>query len=331
VRILIAGLGAIGQRHARNLRALRGDDLELLAYRRRRLSHVVTDTLQRDDSRNVEADLGVRTFLDLDTALAQQPDAVFVCTPSSQHLEIAQRSAAAGCHLFIEKPVAHTMDGLDDLQSTVAANGVKVLVGCQWRFHPCVRWLRDRLAEQALGTLTDATFDYAEYLPDWHPYEDYRTSYAARAVLGGGVVLTQIHDYDLAWWLFGHPSSAVATGGRCGDLEIDVEDTVDARLDGGSIPVRVRQSMATRPPRRTISVSGTRKSVVVDLLAPRVEMTAGEGTEQVDFAGYRRNQMFLDEADHFLACLEGKAEPAIPLDEGIAVLRLALEVKDAIA
>jgi predicted dehydrogenase len=89
--------------------------------------------------------------------------------------------------------------------------------------------------------------------------------------------------------------------------------------------------MATRPPRRTISVNGTRKSVVVDLLAPRVEMTAGEGTEQVDFAGYRRNQMFLDEADHFLACVEGKAEPAIPLDEGIAVLRLALEVKDAIA
>ena len=270
-------------------------------------------------------------FCDLDAALAQRPDAVFVCTPSSQHLDIAQRSAAAGCHLFIEKPVAHTMQGLDDLKRTVAAKGVQVLVGCQWRFHPCVRWLRDLLAAQALGTLTEATFDYAEYLPDWHPYEDYRTSYAARADLGGGVVLTQIHDYDLAWWLFGHPSSAVATGGHCSDLEIDVEDTVDARLEGGTIPVRVRQSMATRPPRRTITVSGTRKSVSIDLLAARAEVTMGDAAEPVDFAGYRRNQMFLDEAEHFLACVDGKARPAIPLEEGMAVLQLALKVKDAIA
>ncbi len=101
----MAGLGAIGQRHARNLRAVHGEGLELLAYRRRRLAHVVTETLERDDSRDVEAELGVTAFNDLDAALAARPDAVFVCTPSSQHLEIAQRAAEAGCHLFIEKPV----------------------------------------------------------------------------------------------------------------------------------------------------------------------------------------------------------------------------------
>ena len=96
---------------------------------------------------------------------------------------------------------------------------------------------------EALGTLTRARrIDYAEYLPDWHPYEDYRTSYAARAELGGGVVLTQIHDYDLAWWLFG-PCHGRRNRRALSDLEIDVEDTVDARLEGGTIPVRVRQSM----------------------------------------------------------------------------------------
>ena len=75
VRILIAGLGAIGQRHARNLRALCGDGVELLAFRRRRLPHVVTESLERDDSRNVEAELGVTAFEDLDEALAAGPDA----------------------------------------------------------------------------------------------------------------------------------------------------------------------------------------------------------------------------------------------------------------
>lgn len=329
MRILIAGLGAIGQRHARNLRAVYGQDLELLAFRRRRLPHVITESLQRDDSRDVEAELAVTSFDDLDRALAAKPEAVFVCTPSSQHLDVAQRAADAGCHLFVEKPVSHTLDGVARLSETVTANGLLAMVGCQWRFHPCVRWLRDLLEAGTLGRLSHAEIDYAEYLPDWHPYEDYRASYAARAELGGGVVLTQIHDYDLAWWLFGAPRRVTATGGHLSDLEIDVEDTVDARLDGGAVPVRIRQSIASRPPRRTITLTGERGVVVVDLLKgevtcdPRVAPVPG-------FADYRRNQMFVDEVRHFQACLAGTATPSIPLDEGIAVLRLALAVKDAI-
>jgi predicted dehydrogenase len=328
VRILIAGLGAIGQRHARNLRAIAGDGLELLAYRRRRLPHVVTETLQRDDTRSVETELGLTVFEDLDAALGARPHAVFVCTPSAGHIEIAQRAADAGCHLFIEKPISHTIDGVEGLRDTVAARNLVALVGCQWRYHPAVRWLREVLESQALGPLVRAEIDYGEYLPDWHSYEDYRTSYAARAELGGGVVLTQIHDYDLAWWLFGAPRTVAATGGHLSDLEIDVEDTVDAQLDGGAAPVTIRQSFAARPPRRTISVDGERGSVTLDLLNGRISShprIASAGS----FADYQRNQMFIDEARHFLACISGDERPAVPLEDGIAVLRVALAVKDA--
>ncbi|MEO6235399.1 MAG: Gfo/Idh/MocA family oxidoreductase [Vicinamibacterales bacterium] len=328
MRILIAGLGAIGQRHARNLRALRGGDLELLAFRTRRLPHVVTESLQSDDTRDVEAELGITVYDNLDEALGARPDAVFICTPSSRHLDIAERAAGAGCHLFIEKPVSHTLDGLDRLRELVESRRLAVLVGCQWRFHPAIKWLRDVLREGTLGPLVRVAMDYGEYLPDWHPYEDYRASYAARAELGGGVVLTQIHDYDLAWSLFGPPRTITAAGGHLSDLEIDVEDTVEAQLDGGSVPVTIRQSFATRPPRRTISVEGDAGSVMLDLLGgtisshPRI-VAAGA------FAGYARNQMFVDEADHFLACVDGRASSLVPLDEGIAVLRLALAVRDA--
>lgn len=328
VRILIAGLGAIGQRHARNLRAIAGDRLELLAYRRRRLSHVVTDRLERDDTRNVEEELGLAAFDDLDAALGAKPDAVFVCTPSSGHIEIALRAAQAGCHLFIEKPISHSLDGVEELRHAVGAQQLVALVGCQWRFHPAVRWLREILQAQTLGPLVRAEIDYGEYLPDWHPYEDYRTSYAARAELGGGVVLTQIHDYDLAWWLFGPPRTVAATGGQLSDLDIDVEDTVDAQFEGGGVPVTIRQSFASRPPRRTISVDGENGSVTVDLLNGRISShprLAAAGA----FSDYPRNQMFLDEVRHFLNCLAGDERPAVPLADGIAVLRVALAVKEA--
>ena len=327
MRILIAGLGAIGQRHARNLRALCGTDLELLAFRRRRLPHVVTEALERDDSRNVETELGLTVFEDLGEALAAKPGAVFVCTPSSQHLDIAQRGAEAGCDLFIEKPLAHSMDGVEQLRRTVSARDVVVLVGCQWRYHPCVRWLRDTLNEGRVGVVRRAEIDYGEYLPDWHPYEDYRTSYAARAELGGGVVLTQIHDYDLAWWLFGPVRSVTASGGRRSDLQIDVEDTVDARLDG-RVPVRVRQTLAARPPRRTVTVFSDRGTLAVDLLTARVTADVS-GIAPPAFNGYERNEMFLEEARHFLGCVERRERPSVPLSDGISVLEIALGVKEA--
>jgi predicted dehydrogenase len=328
VRILIAGLGAIGQRHARNLRVVYGRDLELLAFRRRRLRHVVTESLQADESRNVEAELSLTVFENFDEALAARPDAVFVCTPSSQHLEIAQRAAAADCHLFIEKPLSHTLHGVETLRETVRSKGLIALVGCQWRYHPCVRWLRDLLQAGTLGQLARVEIDYAEYLPDWHPYEDYRASYAARAELGGGVVLTQIHDYDLAWWLFGPVRAVSASGGHLSALEIDVEDTVRARLEGGAAPVCVCQNFASRPPRRVIRVAGEGGSVTVDLLAGRITADA-QSVSAPSFAEYQRNEMFIDEVRHFGACLDGREKPSVPLEDGIAVLRLALAVKEA--
>ena len=330
MRILIAGLGAIGQRHARNLRALYGGDVELLAYRRRGLTHVVTETLQRDDARDVEGELHVRPFADLDQALEAPPAAVFVCTPSSQHLEIAQRAAAAGCHLFVEKPVSHTLDGLDQLRDTVAAKGLVAAVGCQWRWHPSVIALRRVIASGELGVLTGAEIEYREYLPDWHPYEDYRASYAARGELGGGVVLTQIHDYDLAWWLFGPARRVTATGGHLSDLEIDVEDTVDARLEGGAVPVRIRQTFAARPPGRTIQVTGERASAAVDLLTGRAESSEPSIARALSYPDYPRNNMFLDEVRNFVDGITGAGAIATPLQDGIEVLKLALAVKDAI-
>jgi len=330
MRILIAGLGAIGQRHARNLRALRGAGVELLAYRRRGLRHVITEALARDDAQDVESALGVRAFDDLDAALAAKPDAVFVCTPTSQHLAIAQRAADAGCHLFIEKPLSHTLDGVEALVATVARRDLVALVGCQWRLHPCVGTLRALLAAGTLGAVRSAEVVYAEYLPDWHPYEDYRESYAARAELGGGVVLTQIHDYDIAWWLFGPPSMVQATGGHLSDLEVDVEDTVDATLETPTCPVRVRQTFTSRTPGRTITVRGERGTATVDLLAARLTVSPTELAPEEFHADYQRNQLFLDEAAHFLACVEGTEEPAIPLSDGVAVLEVALGVKESL-
>jgi predicted dehydrogenase len=250
VKALFAGLGSIGQRHLRNLRALRGD-VEVLAYRTRRLQTVVTDQLAVAPGADPEREYGVRVFHELEAAVAERPDVVFVCNPSALHLAVALPAVEAGVHLFLEKPVSHTLDGVADLVAAVEARGVVAAVGCQLRFHPCLRRLRDLLAGGAVGRVVAARVQVGEYLPGWHPYEDYRTGYAARRDLGGGVVLTLVHELDYVYWLFGLPRRLWAVGGQLSRLELDVEDTASVLLeyerDGRPLPVHVQMDYLQRP------------------------------------------------------------------------------------
>ena len=328
VRALIVGLGAVGQRHARNLRALR-PGIELIAWRQRGRLGVIRDDLSFDPDADPAAVLGIRAYPDLDAALATSPDVTVICTPPSHHVPVALRALTGGCHLFIEKPVSHSLDGLARLQAAAAERVRIVAVGCQWRFHPCVEYLRHALWTTALGRTKRVDIDFSEYLPEWHPYEDYRESYAAQADLGGGVVLSQIHDYDLAHWLCGPPRSVFATGGRVGDLEVNVEDTVQAQVDCAAATVFVRQTFAERERHRRITVQAEGGTIHCDLLAAQVKFSDPPGGG-LDIQAFDRNDMFLDVMRDFLTAVEGGGAPRTALADGIAVLRTALGVRESI-
>ncbi len=172
MKILIAGLGSIGRRHLRNLLAL--EEKDLLLYRTRRA------TLPDE-----ELD-GFPVETDLESALARRPDAVIVANPSSLHLKVALPAVRAGCHVFLEKPISNTLEGVQALQQAAAERGLKVAVGFQFRFHPGLRKVASLLAERAVGLPLTARAHWGEYLPDWHPWEDYQKGYAARKDLAEG-------------------------------------------------------------------------------------------------------------------------------------------------
>jgi len=331
MKILIAGLGGIGQRHARNLRTILGDDLELIAWRVRRLSRVITPTLQADETRDVEAEYKIKTFDRLPDALAEKPGAAFICNPTSLHVETAKACADAGCHLFLEKPVSNNLDGVRELLDVVKARKLVALVGYQLRFHPCLRALQELLTAKAVGRILAVRAVIGEYLPGWHGYEDYRQMYASSAALGGGVILSQIHEFDYLYSLFGMPHSVYSLGGHWSSLDIDVEDTASTLMnfsvDGKPVAVHLHQDYLQRPPSRQCEIIGEQGKILADFAALRV--TSPQGTQ--DFAGFERNQLFLDQSKHFLASMKGQETPVVDLSAGMQSLRMALAAKESIA
>jgi predicted dehydrogenase len=337
MKILMIGLGGIGQRHLRNLRALLGDGVEIIAYRVRRLSRVITPTLQADTERDVEQVYGVRVFEDLEAALAEGPSIAFICNPSSLHIPVALACIRGGCDLFVEKPLSNDLEGLPELLDQVAKHGRIVMVGYQLRFHPCFLRMKEIVDSGVLGNLLAVRAAVGEYLPGWHRYEDYRQGYAARADLGGGVILSQIHEFDYLYALFGKAKRLFAVGGHWSNLEIGVEDVASTLMEctvaGRPLPVSLQQDYLQRPPQRCCEVVGDAGKAILDFPSLSVTLYGAEGNvvERFSCAELDRNQLFLDETQHFLDCVKTRRKPVVDLQEGMWSLQLALAAKQSIA
>ena len=331
-RVLVVGLGSIGQRHARNLRTLLGEELLLSALRSRRPEAASTDESLSNASA-VDCNGGV--FYDLDDALASRPEIVIVANPTSLHLATASAAVRAGASVFIEKPISHDLTGVAEFAALVEERNATVGIGCQFRCHPALIELKTRLSEGALGQIISAHAEQGEYLPSYHPFEDYRTSYAARSDLGGGVILTQIHELDYLHWLFGLPRTVYAVGGRTGALEIDVEDNVDALLGYGKherpLSVHTHLDYLQRQPRRRCRVVGEDGSIEVDLLAPSLVWTdaRGEVRMEEDYPWLSRPWLFLEEMRHFLDAVQRDTPVQVDPAHAIDTLRIATAIRES--
>lgn len=333
MKILFCGLGGIGQRHLRNLRQLLGDELQVHAYRVRGQRIKLRDNLTIDEGADLERDYQVQVHHDLAEALAQRPAAAFICNPNALHVPVALECVRAGVPVFMEKPLASDLDGIEQLLAEVQQRQLPFHVGYNFRFHPGLQRLKALLANGFFGRLLSVRSEIGEYLPNWHRYEDYRQMYAARADQGGGVILSQIHEMDLIYWFFGLPRSIVTHGGHLSGLEIDVEDTASSlmRCDGehGSFPILLHQDYLQRPPVRSFKIVGDAGYAELDLLNNRLRVYDTDGVlcEQDDFEGFVRNDMFLAQARHFLDCVQTGATPVVSLHDGLQSLRLALAAR----
>ena len=164
MKILICGLGSIGKRHASNLLYLKKENL--IFFRERNLDLNDNNLTKK------------KSFISLAKALNQNPDVAFICNTTSKHIDTAIECAKKGCHLFIEKPLSNNLKKLKILESIVKKNKIKVMIGYNMRFHPLMIKIKKLLKNKKLGSVYNVQSEWSEYLPDWHPKENYKTRVA---------------------------------------------------------------------------------------------------------------------------------------------------------
>ena len=331
MKFLIAGLGSIGRRHFRNLIALGEKEIILLRTRKA--------TLPDDEL------AGYPVETDIHEALQKhKPDAVIVANPTSLHLDVAIPVAEAGRHILLEKPVSDSLDRLDTLQHAAQKSGSKILVGFQFRYHPTLNKARELIQSNALGKVLTVHAHWGEYLPQWHPWEDYRQSYAARADLGGGVIRTLTHPLDYLRYLIGEIESLWSFNGHISPLDLDVEDVAEVGLKftNGAIG-GLHLNYFQRPPVHRLEIVGTNGTLRwdnADGILHFYQLPAPFGSFSDNppapvsqtFAlpeGFERNQLFVAQTRHFIETIHGKSEPLCTLQDGIRALELALSARNS--
>jgi predicted dehydrogenase len=317
MKFLITGLGSIGRRHLRLLAAQGQKDITLFRTHQ--------STLPDEDL----AGYPVETVLE--KALAKNPDGVIISNPTRFHLDIAIPAAEAGCHILLEKPISDSMDRVEELQKAADRSGSKILVGFQFRYHPALQIIKEILQSNQLGKVISFRAHWGEYLPNWHPWEDYRQSYAARKDLGGGVILTLTHPLDYSRMLFGEVESLWAFSGKLGKLEIDVEDTAEIGLKFKNGPIgSVHINYNQQPPRHQLEIVCTDGTVRWDNAEKKIifyDGSKGDWTSYPLDENFDRDSLFTSQIQHFIKVAAGEEKPFCTLDDGIWSVKLAQAAK----
>jgi predicted dehydrogenase len=319
-RILIVGFGSIGQRHLGLGRELFPNaDIRIL----RHAEHDEVPPLANG------------CFWSLDSALAFSPQLAVIASPASFHAAISQALALAGCHLLIEKPLADTWAAALPLAKIAERSKQVLLLGYNLRYLRSLRSFRKLYLEGVIGRALSVRCEIGQYLPNWRPGSDYRKSVSARGELGGGVLLELSHELDYLCWIFGDASWVRATLAKQSDLEIDVEDCAHLVLGFGVTdrPLRAAISLdfIRHDTTRQCTIIGETGSLRWNAISGSVEhFPAGATVWQKCFLEMpSRNQSYLDEWRHMLACINGLEKPLVTIRDGLHVLKIVEAARDS--
>jgi predicted dehydrogenase len=296
LRAAIVGYGSIGRRHAENLKKLGVDRLVVV---------------RRPSGRNPAfvPPEGACVVASHAEAIAEGVDFAVISNPTRLHVDSARPYLAADIPILMEKPISDCAADARQLAEEASRRGLAASMAYCLRYHPAYVAAREALRAGAIGRVLYAKAWFESYLPAWHPWEDYRQSYAARKDLGGGALRTLDHEIDFLNWCLGDPQAVMGSSRRTGALDGDADDhaALLIRYAAGATAT-VQLSLCRRDRSRGFEFVGEQGTLRYRWEEEKLLVVGADGTSVsvlLDHRGYDLNQMYVDLMADFLEMLSG--------------------------
>lgn len=295
VKTLVIGFGSSGARHALVAKGL-GCDVAVLS------------------GQNIET---FKNYKGLECALEQHnPDYIVVANATSDHIasinELA-RLAYRGS-VLVEKPV------LAESQYLPAVPFHDFLVAYNLRFHPIIRRIKSLTEGERIISVQGYV---GQYLPNWRPARDYRSSYSAVKERGGGVLRDLSHELDYLTWIFGAWNKVTALGGKFSDLQISSDDVFSILMKTQNCPMlSIELNYLDRAGRRRLIVNTSSKTISADLIDGVIIVDS-----EIETFDYQLHQTYID---MHCAILDSNFSDFCRVEDGLEVVRLIEAIENAL-
>lgn len=253
MKVLIVGLGSIAKKHISALKQI-DSKIDIFALRSK------TNALQYQDVTNLYQinELKDYTF-----------EFCIISSPTAFHAKDIERILQFNIPLFIEKPLFNSLDH-QSLIDSIKANHIKTYVACNLRFLDSLIYVKENFIGHSELIINEVNAYCGSYLPDWRPNTDYRESYSANKILGGGVHIDLIHEIDYLYWLIGAPTKTNKLLKSNSTLDISAIDYANFILEYPNFVSSVKLNYYRRDAKRYLEILFNDFTIYIDLLTNTV-------------------------------------------------------------
>lgn len=327
MNFLIIGLGSMGKRRVRCLKALG--------------ITTVAGFDQREDRRLESRErYGIQTFADINQAMSEfHPGALIISVPPDAHHVYIKMAAEKGLHFFVEASVVDT--DMDLIKDMVKVKNIIAAPSATMTFHPAIKKIIEIVKSGSLGMISNIIFHSGQYLPDWHTYENVSDYYVSNPATGGA---REIVPFELTWitHLLGFPKRVCGNVRKTINIEgaERIDDTYNFLLDYETFLATVTIDVVSRSATRRLLINGDRKQLIWDWNQKDIQIydpVNGQWhTHEYQMinaeTGYNPNigeNMYIDELQAFISAIEEKVPFVNTMENDHNMLKLLYAVERA--
>ncbi len=313
----------MGKRRVRNLQQLK-------------MSEILGFDLREDRKKEAEERYNIGTIGCLKDLNSNAINAVIISTPPDKHNEYIKLAIENRKPVFVEASVI--LEGLEELNNLAKEKNVLIVPSCTMKFHPAIKKIKNIVKSGEYGKITNFSYHFGQYLPDWHPWESVRDFYVSKKETGG---CREMVSFELTWIVdvIGFPKNITGFYGKTMDVGANIDDTYVISMDFenayGNITVDVVSRYATR-------------SLILNMEQGQILWRWDENFIKLYDAfskkwgnyyfqkgqaaqGYNKNiieDMYIEEMQSFINAVKGEARFPHFLDEDIKVLKLLYKIEE---
>ena len=334
LNILIIGFGSIGQRHYRNLNQIFKKNINFFLLRKKYKVPLLdaNNNIKKYQKNSIPLSNILKSLNEIKLKKLKI-DAAFICNPSSMHMKYLIWLLKNNINTFVEKPLSNNLKRIPELEKILKKTSAISMIGYQMRFNPIIKFLSvEKNCKIHVGKINFVQINNGEDVRTFHPWEDYKTSYTSKKNLGGGVTLSQIHEFDYFNLLFKNykivDSKSIVS--KISDMNIDVDDTSShifkLNKQKSSLICTINLNFYQKPKSRTIKYIGDKGTLIADLNKKHLKIFKKKKVLIKKFK-FSRNDLFLKELVYFFNCIKNnKKNHDIDIYSGIRNLRFVVKL-----